>query len=218
MNFQSNKKYNIIFADYVYENLDFSWVNKFWEYLKPNSLFISMTDFHSEHRYRVYLEDVIGATFVNHLVWKNEWGRGPSDRFHECYDSIFVYSNSKKWPFNREKIQVPKATTTKGLNPSGRITKTATAWINDICLTTTAKERVIQKDGHLAKWQKPLRLYDRIILPFLSDDATILDIFMGVGTLGRWSRERGYPYTGIELDKEKFNLAYQNINGTYELC
>jgi hypothetical protein len=73
---------NVIFADYVYENLDFSWINKWWNNLFHNGLFIAMTDFHSIFELGVKLKSMPDATFVNHLVWKNEWGNHPKDRFH----------------------------------------------------------------------------------------------------------------------------------------
>ena len=68
LKFETSKKFDIIFADYIYENLDFSWTEKFWNNLKPNGTFIAMTDFHSSHYYRVHMEEIVKAKFVNHLV------------------------------------------------------------------------------------------------------------------------------------------------------
>lgn len=202
---------DLIFCDFVYEDLDFSWAEKYYKFLKPNSVIISMTDFHSNHRYRTFMEDKLGAIFINELVWKNEWGNYKKDRFNQCYDSIIIYSNGKHWKFYPNKIQVPKVTNSKGLNPSGRITKPATCWIDDITLTTVAKERVKKKDGHLIKWQKPMRLYSRVISPFVNKGDYILDPFMGSGSLGRWCMENEFNYVGIENDKEIFKLAEKNI-------
>lgn len=210
LNFHTIEKYPIIFADYVYENSDFSWVDNVWHNLSDKGVFIAMTDFHTQHRYRVYMEDKMGATFVNHLVWKNEWGNHPKNKFHQCYDDVIIYSKSD-WKFYPEKIQIDKVTKGKGLNPSGRETKTATAWIDDAVLTTVAKERVKKADGHLIRWQKPLKLYDRIIAPFVDPGDTILDLFMGSGSLGAWSILNNMNYIGIENDKEVFELALKNI-------
>lgn len=205
-------KFDLIFADYVYQNTDFSWAEKFWEYLKPDSCLVSMTDFHSVHRYRVFMEDKLGATFVNDIVWRCEWGRSPSDRMHQCYDNVIVYANSDTWKFYPDRIQIPKATAkSKGLNPSGRKTKTSPAWIDDVVLTTVAKERVKKPDGHLVRWQKPLRLYDRIIAPFTDEGDLVLDLFMGVGSLARWCNQNNRNYIGIENDREVFKLAEENV-------
>ena len=157
------------------------------------------------------------ATFVSHLVWKCEWGNHPKDRYHMCYDDILIYSKSSKWYFNPDVIQVPKVTKTKGLNPSGRETKQATAWIDDITLTTTAKERVKKEDGHLIKWQKPVKLFDRIIAPFCDGKVDILDPFMGSGSLGEWCMRNGHNYVGIEYDPQVFNLAHNRLESVGDL-
>jgi DNA modification methylase len=201
---------DFIFCDPVYEDLVFQgWVDKYLKMLKPNGIFCVITDFHSDYKYREYLED--HATFVNHLVWKNEWGNYPKNKYHACFDSILIYCNGKNWNFYPEKIQVPKVTINKGLNPSGRIFKPATAWIDDCALTTTSKERVKKKDGHLVRWQKPQSLYDRIIPAFTSPGDLIIDPFMGSGSLGRWCKKNKYQYIGIEIDKEIYELAKNNV-------
>jgi len=212
MYFDTAKKFDVIYCDYIYENLDFSWANKYFQYLKPNGIFIAQTDFHSQHRFRVFMEDFVGGNFVSHSVWKNEWGNHPKNKFHMCYDDIIIYSNGKDWVFHPEKIQVPKATKTKGLNPSGRETKQATAWIDDCTLTTTAIERVRKDDGHLIRWQKPLKLYDRIIAPFVDDDhKDCLDPFAGSGSFGKYCKINNLNYTGIEYDPEVYGYAKKNI-------
>lgn len=89
----------------------------------------------------------------------------------------------------------------------------ATAWIDDICLTTTSKERVKGLDGHLVKWQKPIGLLRRIFSPFVDKGDWILSPFMGTGTCGIVAQELGCNYIGIEIDKNIFNLAKERIKG-----
>lgn len=202
---------NLVYGDCVYEELDFKWTELSYDKLLQGGILIVQTDWHTQHRYRIYLEDILGMNFVNHLVWKNEWGNHPKNRFHQCYDDILIYSKGKDYKFYPDRIQVPKATANTKLNPSGRNTKTATAWIDDIVLTTTAKERVKKKDGHNIRWQKPLRLYDRIILPFTDKLDNILDPFMGSGSLAKWCQKNERNYTGIEYDEEVYELAQKNL-------
>lgn len=214
MLYEPYKKFDVIYADYIYEDENFNWVEKFWKYMKPNSIFIAQTDWHTNHRYRVFVEDVCGGIIVNDAVLKAEWGNHPRNKFHQCFDNIIIYSNSNKWIFHPEKIQVPKVTKTKGLNPSGRETKQATAWIDDCTLTTTALERVKKDDGHLIRWQKPLKLFDRIISPFVDDEHNeIFDPFGGTFSLGLWCKKNNMNYTGIEYDEEVFRYGKQNIFG-----
>jgi DNA modification methylase len=211
MTFESNRLFDIIYCDYIYENLDFSWARKYFKFLRPNGIFIAQTDWHSVSELDVYMKQELKAVVVNHLVWKCEWGNHPRNCMHQCYDDILVYSNGKNWSFYPNKIQVPKATISKGMNPSGRTTKQRTAWIDNVTLTTTAKERVKKDDGHLIRWQKPQRLYDAIIAPWFDTTATILDPFAGSFSLGVWCSKNNCDYTGIEYDTEVFNIGSKNI-------
>jgi site-specific DNA-methyltransferase (adenine-specific) len=184
----------------------------YWnKFLKDDGIFQVQTDFHTNYLVRYHFEKILKGTFVNHLVWKNEFGNFAKNKMHQCYDDIIVFSKGKNYKFYSEKIQVDKATKGKGLNPSGRETKTATAWIDDICLTTVAKERIRNLNGKCVKWQKPVRLYERIIAPFVSEGDWILDNFMGLGSLGEYCIKNDLNYVGIENDKESFELAKQRL-------
>lgn len=204
-------EFDLIYADMMYEDKDLSWIGRFWGSLRENGIFIVQTDWHTNYKVREYLE--LLGNFVNHLVWKNEWGNHPKNKFHQCYDDIIIFSKGKDYKFYSDRIQVDKKTKTKGLNPSGRITKTATAWIDDICLTTTANERVKMGDGHLIKYQKPMLLMQRIIEPFTDKGDTVFDPFMGSGTLGLWCKQNDRSYVGIEKNNEPYLLACERIYG-----
>jgi DNA modification methylase len=202
---------NLVYADCIYESKDLSWLAYAYDSLQSEGILIVQTDYHSQHKYRNFMELVLGMNLINHLVWKNEWGNHPKDRMHQCYDDILIYAKGRQYKFYPERIQIPKKTaSSKGLNPSGRDTKTATAWVDDITLTTVAKERVKKKNGKLVRWQKPLRLYDRIILPFSDEFDNILDPFMGSGSLAKWCRLNYRNYTGTEIDPEVYDLAIKN--------
>lgn len=210
---QLSRSADLIYGDCIYQNKDLSWLALAYDALKLNGILIVQTDYHTQHKYRNFLELVLRMNFINHLVWKNEWGRPPSDRMHQCYDDILIYSKGVQYKFYPERIQVPKATAgSKGLNPSGRLTKTATAWVDGITLTTVSKERVKMKNGKLLKWQKPMKLYDRIILPFSDISDTIVDPFMGSGSLAKWSRINLRNYIGTENNAEVYDLAVKNYS------
>ena len=200
---------SLCYGDCIYESHDFTWVDLVYPKLADNGILIIQTDWHTQHLYRNHAEK-LGMFFVNHLVWKNEWGNHPKNRFHQCYDDILIYCKGKNWKFYSDRIQVPKATANTKLNPSGRSTKTATAWIEDITLVTTSKERVKLSTGKNIKWQKPLKLYDRIILPFTDISDSVLDPFMGSGSLRRWCEKNNRNYVGIELDEEVYRISLEN--------
>lgn len=213
MLFEPKKKANLIFADYIYENLDFSWVDRYWNFLEDGGIFIGMTDYHSAAEFKVYIQtQKENSNFVNWIVWKNEFGNFRKDRFRQCHDDIIIFSKGTKFKFYPERVQVEKATAnSKGLNKSGRMTKLATSVITDICLTTVAKERIKKEDGHLIRWQKPRELLLRIFSPFVDVGDYIIDPFAGSGTSGDVSKELGCDYSGIEYDLEPFELMKKRL-------
>lgn len=206
---------DLVYSDCIYENLNLDWVDYYWSIIKSNGIMIVQTDYHSVFEIGHKMKKLPGAEFVNHLSWKNEWGNHPKNRFHQCFDDIIVFCKGNKWKFYSDRIQVPKATAKTKLNPSGRETKTATAFVDDICLTTTSNERVKKEDGHLIRWQKPIKLFDRIISPFTDEGDMVVDNFMGSGSLGVWCIRNSRNYVGIEYDKEVFDLASERLHLEY---
>lgn len=212
--YDEGTKVDLVYADCIYESEDFSWLYYAVELLKENGIFMVQTDYHTVAKYKAILDKYPNGNymcFVNWIVWKNEWGNHPKDRFHQCYDDILIYCKGDNWKFNSEKIQVPKTTALTKLNPSGRLTKTATAWIDDICLTTTSIERIKKKDGHLIKWQKPKKLLYRLFSPFISEGGWILDPFLGSGTSAEVAVDLNCNLIGIENDVEVFKLARERL-------
>jgi len=214
-------QFDLIYADMVYENDSLEWTSLFWHGLKENGIFIVQTDWHTNYLVRNRFETKglwgkINPVFVNHCVQKCEWGNHPKNKFHQAYDDILIFAKGNDWKFYSERVQVPKVTNNKGLNPSGRETKQATAWIDDICLTTTAKERIKKDDGHLIKWQKPLRLFDRIVAPFCNENDWVFDPFGGVFSLGEWCILNNRNYFGIEYAEESFGLGKQRLEKVYK--
>jgi DNA modification methylase len=205
-------KYNLIFADFIYENSGFLWIDKYWGNLNDDGIFIAMTDFHTIFELGVKLKSMPNSFLVNHIAWKNEWGNHPKRMMHQCFDDILIFSKGKNYKFYSDRIQIPKATAKTKLNPSGRQTKTATAFCDDICLTTTSKERIKDENGKLVRWQKPLKLMQRIIDPFTDEGDWILDLFAGTATLGEWSISNNRNYVGFENDPKIWKLARNRLN------
>ena len=205
-------QYDMVYADCIYESTDFNWVYNAMSLVKIGGVLIVQSDWHTIASYKVLLDDQVELCFVNWLVWKNEWGNFRKDRLHQVHDDILIYSRGDTHKFYPERIQVNKVTKNAGLNPSGRETKTATSWIDDICLTTTSKERVKLPDGSLVKWQKPESLMERLLLPFTDEGNFVLDYFMGTGTMGVVCKKNNRNYAGIENNSVIFNLASERID------
>lgn len=205
-------KIDLIYADMIYENTDFSWVLHYANQLKKDGIFIIQTDYHTVAEVKVYAKELTNLKLINWLVWKNEFGNFRKDRFRQCHDDILIFSNGENYKWYPERVQVEKATAnSKGLNKSGRMTKLATSVISDICLTTVAKERIKDSIGKNIRWQKPLKLINRLLLPFTDENDWIIDPFMGTGTTGEWCIKNNRNFIGIEYDKNIYNIAKNRL-------
>jgi DNA modification methylase len=207
---------DMVVADYIYENLDFSWAEKYWQFLQKGGIMVAITDYHSSAEYKMFMQSLPEANFVNWLTWRNEWGNHGRKQFAQVHDDIIIFSKGNKFRFDADKVQVEKVTAkSKGLNKSGRTTKVATSVITDITLTTIAKERIKDSSGKNVRWQKPKELLRRITTPFLKDGDLVVDPFMGVGTMGEVCGEENWHYIGIEYDKKPFKLAEKRLKKFY---
>lgn len=213
MKFEIDKKFDLIYCDMIYDNLNLSYITKYWEMLKTGGVFIVQTDWHSLFEVGYFMKyTLLGSHHLNNICWKNEFGNFPKNKFRQSHDDIIIFSKGKNYKFYPDRVQMEKATAkSKGLNPSGRTTKLATSVWTDITLTTVAKERVKKKDGHNIRWQKPEALLHRLCSAFTDKENWILDPFMGSGSLGKWAVKNDMNYVGIEYDKEVFKLAKKNI-------
>jgi site-specific DNA-methyltransferase (adenine-specific) len=212
--FAEGIKAQIIFADCIYESEDFDWAFICQSLLKDTGVFILMTDYHTSAEWKCHLDFLFGKErFLNWLIFKNEFGNFKKDRFRQCHDDVLIYTKSKNYKWYPERIQVEKVTAKcKGLNKSGRQTKLATSVITDICLTTISKERVKDSTGiKNLKWQKPIKLIDRLLQPFSDEGDLIIDPFMGSNTTGAWCIKNSRDYIGIENNPEVFEIAKKRL-------
>lgn len=216
MTFETDRKFNLGYFDMIYEDWEnLQWIDKYWEMLTDDGIFIVQTDWHSLFDVGYHLKRRLGAFHLNNIAWKCEFGNFPKNKFRQSHDDILIFAKNKSsYKFYPDRVQMEKATAnSKGLNPSGRITKLATSVWTDITLTTIAKERVKMDNGHNIRWQKPYKLFDRMFSPFTDENDWVVDAFMGSGAGGRWCKNNFRNYVGIELDERVFNLARRNIYG-----
>ncbi len=210
-------EFDLIFCDYMYKSTNFDWAYKYWEYLKDDGIFIIMTDTSTLPDIWITLRDELNGILVNHIIYKQEWGGVPKNRFPEKHDSVLVFAKNKAyWKWDSSKILVPKKTVSSGLNPSGRTHKVpCTVWDDLGNFSTNSKERVRFKYGELAgscvPYQKPLKFMRRLITPFVDEGYWICDPFMGSGTTGIVAKELNSNFVGIENNPAMFELSVDRL-------
>lgn len=204
-------KFDVIYADVMYESLDFRWANLAYELLSDNGIFYLQTDWHTAAEWKIKLDGLFNRQILNWLITIQEWG-GTSKRFFpRKHDDILMYAKGDNYKFYPEKIQVPKVTANTKLDKNGTGKKTPCDVFYDLGnFSTLSKERV-KIDGKNVGWQKPIKLFERILGVCTDENDLILDPFMGVGSCGVYCKQNNLEYYGIERDKKKFRVAKNRL-------
>lgn len=208
----TTRKANLIYCDYMYGDKNFAWADLYWDKLSDNGVFICQTDNSTIAEIKLKLDSMPKSYFIGIVIYKQEWGGRPKKGFPQKHDYILIYANSEDYKWYSDRIQIPKQMVNKGFNPSGRTTKTPCSVWDDLGnFSTTSKERVKNKGGRNVPYQKPLKLLNRLFLPFTDVGDLVIDPFMGVGSCGIWCKQNNRDYIGIEMDKNVFELAKERL-------
>lgn len=209
-------QYNVscIYADVIYEDKDLFWLKKYWNLLSNNGVMIVQTDYHTAAEYKILLDSLDNSVFINWAIYVQEWGGNSKRFFPRKHDDILIYAKGTEYRFYYDRILVPKKTLAKRMNPSNRTEKIPCDVFYDLGnFLTIDSERVII-NGKRVQWQKPLKLMDRLLLPFTDEGDLVVDPFMGSGTTGVWCKLNNRKFIGIEVDEEAFRVSRERILNT----
>jgi site-specific DNA-methyltransferase (adenine-specific) len=208
---ESEEKFKFIYADMIYENTDFFWIKSSLPLLDSGGVFIVQTDYHTVSEVKQYM-DSLGLSLINWCIYVNEWGGIPKKAFPKKHDDILIYSKDMDYKWYPERIQIPKVTAGTVFDKKGTGMKTPPdVFYDKPSFSTMSNERVRFGDTNI-RWQKPIWLMERLLLPFTDENDNVLDLFMGSGTLGVTCKKHNRVYVGIEKDTDIFNLAVRRIN------
>jgi DNA modification methylase len=211
MEFQSDLLYDVIYADFIFENLDLRWMDKFWEMLRPGGIFMCQTDYHSDAETKLKMKSLPESVWVNDCIYIQEWGGVPVNAFPRKHDTIFIFAKGDSWKFYRDRIQVPKVTAGTRFDKGGTGMKTPCDVFYDLGNFSTMSNERIKVDGKNVMWQKPLKLMERLLLPATDEGDWVLDPFCRTGTTGAWCVSNGRNFHGIEIDKVYADIAAERL-------
>jgi len=215
----------LIYADFIYDDLDFKWVDICIENLSNDGSFYAQTDFRSVAQLKLFLDDRL--TFQNWIVWCYKAHPTRQRRYQRKHDDILFYTKSDDYVWN-EPTQPPSKSSLErfDINDDGRILNPTPAmlksgsdlfirdvicrdWWDDISIRSDYK--YMNNGSKYHPWQKPVKLLERIIKASSNPGDTILDPFMGSGTTGVACVQTGRNFIGIEIDPGYFEIAKKRI-------
>lgn len=208
---------DLVYADMVYDNFDFSWVEVCHVALAETGSLFAQTDYRSVAELKIYMDEIFGESggyLNNWIIWPYDWGGRPRNAFGRKHDDILWYVKSQDFKFYPNRVAIPKVTAgSPGLNPSGRAFKIPTDVWSDIGnFLTTSPERVRDEEtGVGIPHQKPERLIERIVRATTDIDDLVVDPFMGTGTAGVICKKWRRRFVGLDIDPDMIELASQRI-------
>lgn len=212
LDFEDSQKYNLIYCDYIYQNTNFEWIDKYWNFLSNDSIFIAQTDDSTVAECKIKLNSMPNSFFINTCISIQEWGGVPRKGFPKKHDYIHIFSNGKNFKWYGNRIQIQKITRQTAFDKKGTGLKTPCSVFYDIGnFSTMSKERIKIEDGKNIRWQKSMALLNRLCLPFTDEEDYILDPFMGSGSLGKWCKQNNRNYMGLEIDPNIFAIAKREL-------
>lgn len=200
-----NEKWDSFESDEDYLNFTKKWLKLVCKSVKDNGNIVIFGSYHNIFLIG-YLLRKLNKRVVNSIVWykRNAFPNITQRMLCESTEyMIWAVNNSQKkaknWTFNYKVL--------KEMN-SGK--QMRNVW--DIPNSWAKEEKMFGKHPS----QKPLILMKRLILGLTNIDDTVLDPFLGSGSTMIACAETDRKCTGIELNKEYFNLAKKRLKSFSE--
>lgn len=180
-----------------------AWILECRRVLKDNgSIYVFMGMRYISYIYEI-LEQEFGFAFNGWITWYYTQGIGKKRGFSPRHDDILYFTkNSKKFTFNLDDIRIPQKfyrgiNNMRGANPGN-------VW-------EFSHMHYCNANRQQHPTQKPEGLYERMILASSNKGDTVLDPFLGSGTLLRVCQQLGRYGIGIDNNPEYIEMARNRL-------
>lgn len=207
-NYWKEKKFNKIdekwdkFSNDEYERFTEAWLQLVCKSVKPNGNILVFGTYHNIYLIG-YILSKLGKKIANSIVWYKRNAFPNITRRMLCESTEYVIwavnndqRNAKKWKFNYDVL--------KEMNEGKQMRN---VW--DIPMTPASEKKYGKHPS-----QKAIGVIKRLVLGFTSRRDTIIDPFMGSGTIPLVCMENGRRCLGIEHNRKYFTLAKKRLQGS----
>ncbi len=188
------------------EYLDFSrkWLSEAKRVLKDDgTIYAFMGMKYISYIYKI-LEQELGMYFNSWITWFYTQGVGKTKGYSPRHDDILMFTkSSKKFTFNLDAVRIPQkyyrsVNNMRGANPGN-------VW-------EFSHMHYCNKNRKKHPTQKPEGLYERMILASSNEGDTILDPFLGSGTLLRVCQQTNRNGIGIDINPEYIEMSRTRLS------
>ena len=157
----------------------------------------------------------LGLQPRNRIIWVRQHGLHATKKFSARHETLLWFTKTDEYTFNLDPIRVPQKYANKkhyrgdkrgelSCNPNGKNP-------GDIWVFRNVKHNHEEQTIHPCQF--PEDMIARIVLATTNEGDTILDPFMGTGTVAVVARDYGRNYVGAELDKAYHAVALRRLAG-----
>jgi site-specific DNA-methyltransferase (adenine-specific) len=161
------------------------------------------------------------------IYQKNNFSNPSSNRYHQIFEYMFVFSKQKPKTFNciKDRKNVCAGQSNWGINKSrqknGSFKERPKKIVSEFGMRYNIWEFMTSK-GFATKdeiaYKHPATFPEQLakdhIISWSNEGDTVLDCFMGSGTTGKMVKQLNRNFIGIEISEEYLQIAKQRINDT----
>ena len=177
----------------------------------------------ASHYLKIVLDEIFGKNnFRNEIVWCYKRPSAPKQKqLPRLHDTIFWYSKSKEWVFNKENIRVPYAQSSiDRAGYAANVSKMTDGGIVELTEGEKLPEdwwdipmlKGNSKEATGYPTQKPLALLKRIILASSNKGDIVLDPFCGCATTCVAAQQLERKWIGIDVEKQAVNILVERLS------
>lgn len=192
------------------------WVKECFRILKNNGSFYSFMGWSNVSEFKLLLDRY--GIIRNWITWHRTKGRGSKQNYKSMKEEILYYTKSNQYTWN-EQLMLKKHIFpyVKNGQPRGWFTnedgvKCRWTGLGNVWFYTVPFWKMPEYAGHPA--QKPVMMYERIILSSSNEDDIILDPFAGSGTTGIACKNTNRKCILIEMNEDYCNTIIKRLQDT----
>ena len=196
-----NNQDNLNFDEYL--SFTRQWLREAARVLTDDgSLYVFMGMKYISYVYTI-LEQELGMTFNSWITWFYTQGIGKTKGFSPRHDDILLFTkHPKKYVFHLDDIRVPQkyyrsVNNMRGANPGN-------VW-------QFSHMHYCNKNRKQHPTQKPEALFERMVLASSDEGDTVLDPFVGSGTLLRVCQQTHRNAIGIDINPEYIAMTKERL-------
>lgn len=192
------------------------WVKECFRALKDNGSFYSFMGWSNVSEFKILLDRY--GVIRNWITWHRTKGRGSLQNYKSMKEEILYYTKTKDFAWNAQKMLKKHIFPyVKDGKPRGWFTneegiKCRWTGLGNIWFYTVLFWKMPEYVGHPS--QKPVLMFERMILSSSNEKDTILDPFLGSGTTLVACKELKRRGVGIEISERYCEIAARRLKNT----